>query len=134
MTTTVAVTRFWLDWISVDVPRVVRQWTITRGSYVAVIDECPCGLRGLLSRGQYRLRRTGKRSNCLCRNEACRNSPERKGVCHGWHQARIDAMVAELDRPKARKTGQVGIPVSSLRPYAYVGRNGYRWSDIYASR
>lgn len=110
---TVTVTRFLIEADGLDRMRVIRQWRIEHGAYVAVIDECPCGLHGALSGWR---RRSGKRTNCLCRNETCRNNPERKGVCHGWHQARVDAMVAEIERPKAWKVGAVGIPVSRLRP------------------
>lgn len=119
----VTVTRFWLEIFGNRV-RVVRRWEITRGAYRAVVDECPCGLHGVIGR-----RRTGKRTNCLCRSETCRNNPERKGVCHGWHRARIDAMVAEIERPKAWKPAAVG--VARVAPRDMKGLHGHRWQDIY---
>lgn len=124
----VAITGFFLS-IERDRARVIRQWTITRGAYVAVIDECPCGLHGVLSSKFRSLRRSGKRTNCLCRSETCRNNPERKGVCHGWHQPRVDAMVAEIERPKAWKIAPVG--VARVAPCAMAGMHGYRWKDVY---
>ncbi len=126
----VTVVRFWIE-IAANRVRVVRRWEVRSGAYLAVIDECPCGLHGVLS---GRWRRTGKRTNCLCRNETCRNNPERRGVCHGWHQTRIDAMVAEIERPKRWKHGAVGVASSALRPAAMSGMGGYRWKDVYSGQ
>ncbi len=109
----VTVVRFWLEIGAGNVVRAVRRWEIRRGAYVAVIDECPCGLRGTVGREMWAP--VGKRTNCLCRNETCHNSPERKGVCHGWHQTRIDAMVREIERPKPWKHAPAGVAPSKYR-------------------
>lgn len=125
--TVVTVVRFWTEIFGNRV-RVVRRWEITRGAYLAVIDECPCGLYGAVGTGMRAP--CGKRTNCLCGDKVCRNNPERKGVCHGWHQARVDAMVREIEKPKKWKHGAVG--VAKLAPRDMAGLHGYRWEDIYS--
>ena len=117
-TVTVTVVKFWLDFNGVNVPRAIRTWVIESGAFRAEIEECPCGLRGIVGRG-FRAP-LGKRTNCLCNDQTCRNNPERKGVCHGWHQARIDAMVAQIERPKAWKCGTVGVPMSKYSERQFV--------------
>lgn len=114
----VTVVGFWLEIAAGNVPRAVRTWVIESGRFRAQIEECPCGLRGRVGRG-FRAR-LGKRTNCLCNDWACHNNPERKGVCHGWHQARIDAMVTEIERPKAWKHGAVGVSTSKYSEGMYA--------------
>jgi hypothetical protein len=119
----VTVARFHIE-IYGNVVRVTRTWVIESGRFRAEIEECPCGLRGVVGR-----RTIGKRTNCLCNNETCHNNPERKGVCHGWHGPRLAAMVAQIERPKPWKTARVGVP--KVAPRDMAGLNGYRWADIY---
>lgn len=119
-------------------PRVIRRWRIECGSFLAVIPECPCGLRKLIGVSyapvphdapdfNTRTREVVKvysvaKVECLCDYVAghCTRATarDRDRRCHGWHQARLDRLVGLLDG-KPRK-----------HPLKSPGRTTYRPADL----
>src|SRR5690606_34816560 len=89
----------------------IHTWVVTTDTgYRATIKECPCGLWVKLGANTE----TGKTygymiSNCLCHSEKCRKKPvHRSRVCHGWHQARVEKFVEQLE--KVSRTHKANLP------------------------
>lgn len=100
----------------------IRRWTITipsSPSYRCVIQECPCGLRDQIGVKYEDVpfdapdwnTRTRKaidvvsvaRAECLCTAQTCKLG-RRVHKCHGWHRARIDQLVRNIEKmPKKHK-------------------------------
>lgn len=120
-----------------DEHKTLHRWTITTGTgYRAVIPECSCGLIRVLgvryadaNRTKVAETYTTPVKNCTCRSEECRRRQAgARGVhlCHGWHRARVDAMVVELVRTARRgyRVARVGAGVG-----APAFRDGYGPGD-----
>jgi hypothetical protein len=102
--------------------RTMHRWTITipgAPSYRCVIQECPCGLRDQIGTTYVRVDSTAEdfltrkreiedirsvpRVECLCTARTCRLGAKAH-TCHGWHQARIDKLVANIEKmPKKNR-------------------------------
>lgn len=128
MAVTVVVTNTYQDEMyGPEHPRIIRRWLITSDKgFRADIPECPCGLRKqigpipkdapdyLTVTREVEYVYSVPKVECLCYYPAGRctraTAKDRDRRCHGWHQSKIDHLVALVDgKPRKHPLRSPGV-------------------------
>lgn len=107
----------------VPVLRTMRRWTITidtAPSFLLTVDECPCALKRCIGTVYFDVptdapdwnirprevdySRYTEKTNCTCpytSNRCARGFTGQRAddACHGWHRAKVDALVKRIRKP-----------------------------------